>query len=110
MLRIYEVMVGPVREVAPVADRISRRDPDLARQLRKALSSAVLNVAEGFDQPGARRVAQYAVALGSARESWAALETAAAWGYVEPPPPPLRAKFDQVIGTLCRLVRPRRVA
>ena len=104
MLRIHDVSVEVVREVAPTAKRIARHDGDLARQLRKALSSAALNVAEGSDQRGARRESHYSIALGSARESWSALVIAAAWDYIDAPPPELKARFDHVIGTLYRLV------
>ena len=104
MLRIHAVIVELVREVAPLAKVIERHDPDLARQLRKALSSAPLNVAEGSDQRGKRRGSHYSIALGSARESWSAIEVAAAWGYIEAPSAELKRRFDHVIGTLYRVV------
>jgi len=107
MLRIHDVIVEVVREVAPTARRIARHDADLARQLRKALSSAALNVAEGSNQRGARRGSHYSIALGSARESWSALLVAAAWDYIETPPPELKARFDHVIGTLYRVAHSR---
>jgi four helix bundle protein len=93
-----------IEEVAPVAVAIGRHDVDLARQLRRALSSVALNIAEGSDQRGARRVSHYSVALGSAREAWSALRTAAAWRYVGEPSAAVRARFDHVIGTLHRNV------
>jgi four helix bundle protein len=96
-----------VREVAPLAKAIERHDSDLARQLRKALSSVPLNVAEGSDQRGKRRAAHYSIALGSARESWSALLIATAWGYIEAPSRELKGRFDHVIGTLYRLVHRR---
>jgi four helix bundle protein len=108
MLRIHQVIVQLVGEVAPVAACIARHDADLARQLRRALSSVPLNVAEGSDQRGARRLSHYSIALGSAREAWSAVLTATAWGYIEPPSAELKARFDHVIGTLHRNVRPVR--
>jgi four helix bundle protein len=104
MLRIEQVIVELVAEVAPVATEIGRSDGDLARQLRRALSSVSLNVAEGGDQRGARRASHYSIALGSARESWAALVTATAWGYIPAPSSEMKNRFDHVIGTLCRIL------
>jgi four helix bundle protein len=105
MLRIVEVILGLIEDVAPLANAIGRKDPALAKQLRDALSSVALNVAEGTDQRGARRTNHYAIALGSARESWVALRAAAAWGYIGPVPGELRSSFDHVIGTLVKITR-----
>jgi four helix bundle protein len=106
MLRVHGVVIELIREVAPVAAVIARRDGDLAKQLRSALSSVALNIAEASDQRGARRDSHYSIALGSARESWSALQVAAAWGYTGEPDA-LKARFDEVIGTLVRVTRPR---
>lgn len=106
MLRVHSVVIELIREVAPLAERIARRDGDLAKQLRSALSSVALNIAEASDQRGARRDTHYSIALGSARESWSALLVAAAWGYV-PAPVALKPRFDEVIGTLVRVTRPQ---
>lgn len=100
MLRIHDVVLELIAEVAPLAAAIGRHDADLAKQLRRAMSSVALNVAEGSDQRGARRASHYSIALGSARESWSALRVAAAWRYVPEPTPLVKARFDHVIGTL----------
>ncbi len=104
MLRIYDVLLDLVREVKPLVETLERRDPDLARQCRKALASAPLNVAEGSHSRGRNRGARYSDVLGSLREAWAAFEVAEAFGYM----PPLRAetvaRFNHVIGTLVRVV------
>jgi four helix bundle protein len=105
MLRIVDVIVSLITEVAPLAEQIGRRDPSLAKQLRTALSSVSLNTAEGSDQLGGRRMSHYAIALGSARESFVALRTAVAWGYLGPIPPHITDAFNQVIGTLVKNVR-----
>ena len=47
MLTIYPVTLLMARDAALAADRIGRRDPDLARQLRRAAASVPLNTAEG---------------------------------------------------------------
>ena len=105
MLRIHNTIIELVRDVAPIASDVARHDTDLARQLRRALSSVALNTAEGSDQRGRRRASHYSIALGSAREAWSALLTATAWGYIDAPSNVLQGKFDHVIGTLVRNVR-----
>jgi four helix bundle protein len=104
MLRIYSVLLELVRSVAPMIKELDRRDPDLARQCRRALSSAVLNVAEGSYNRGKNRGARYHTALGSLREALACFEVAEALGYVAPVDVALRDRFDHVLGTLVRLV------
>jgi four helix bundle protein len=87
-----------------MADALARRDVDLARQFRKALTSGPLNVAEGSYSRGKNRVARYHNALGSVRETLSCLEVAAALGYLPEVDDELRGRFDHVIGTLVRLV------
>ena len=105
MLRIYWVLIELVRDVRPVIDEIEKSDGDLARQCRRAMSSAPLNVAEGSHSQGRIRGARYHTACGSLREGLACLEVAAAWGYVKPVSDELRARFDHVIGTLVKARR-----
>ena len=100
MLRIHETVLMLVREVAPIAVAIERRDGDLAKQLRRALSSVTLNIAEGGAQRGARRASHYSIALGSAREAWSAIRTAEAWGYCALPSEGVIDRFDHVMATL----------
>ena len=104
MLRIYPVLLELVRTVRPLLWELERRDPDLARQCRRALASAPLNVAEGSYNRGKNRPARYHTALGSLREALACLEVAEALGYLPEVEPELRARFDHVLGTLVRLV------
>src|SRR5687767_3771256 len=96
MLRIYPVILEVVAALRSALVQIERRDSDLARQLRRAGASMALNTAEGAYNRGKNRPARYHTALGSARESLACLEVAAAFGYVEPPDAELRRKFDAV--------------
>jgi len=104
MLRIYGTLLELVRDVGPLIGELERRDADLARQCRRALASAPLNLAEGSYSRGKNRVARYHTALGSLRETLACLEVAAALGYGPEVEAELRRRFDHVIGTLVRLV------
>ena len=107
MLRIYDVLLGLISQLRPTIEELERRDPDLARQCRRALASAPLNLAEGSHSLGRNRIARYHTALGSLREALACLEVGAAFGYLPTIEPGLRRSFEQVLGTLVRLVRPR---
>jgi four helix bundle protein len=104
MLRIYSVLLELVRSLRPLIKELERRDADLARQCRRALTSAPLNLAEGSYSRGRNRVARYHTALGSLREVLACFEVAAALGYLPEIDAALRGRFDHVLGTLVRLV------
>jgi hypothetical protein len=43
-LRIYDDVLDLVRRTKPVLDRMGRHDADLARQGRRAMTSAPLNI------------------------------------------------------------------
>ena len=99
MLRIYSVMIRVVREMRPVLVRIEGKDRDLARQMRRALASMVLNTGEGMGSSAGTRRERYRDALGSARETRAGLDVAEALGYVEP----RESELELVINTLVKL-------
>src|SRR5580704_7663813 len=103
MLRIYDDMIEAVRAMRAVVTAVERRDSDLARQLRRAASSVVLNVAEGSGSFGRVRTVRYRTALGSARETLACLRVAEAFGYVEAVPDAVHDRMNRVIGTLVRV-------
>jgi four helix bundle protein len=103
MLRIYEDMLGAVREMRGAIAAIERRDADLARQLRRAAASVVLNIAEGSGSSGRVRTVRYRTALGSARETVACLRAGEAFGYVDAVPATVSVAMDRVIGTLVRI-------
>jgi len=104
MLRIYPVLLQLVRDVRPLIKELERHDADLARQCRRALASAPLNVAEGSYSRGGNRTARYRTALGSLREVLACFEVGAALGYLPDVDPDMRRGFDHLLGTLVRLV------
>src|SRR5580704_9659961 len=103
MLRIHDEMLDVIRSMRGALGAIERRDSDLARQLRRAASSVVLNVAEGSGSFGRVRTVRYRTALGSARETLACLRVAEAFGYVEAVPDAVRDRMNRVIGTLVRV-------
>ena len=107
MLRIYPVILSFIEDVAPVIIRISRHDPDLARQLRRAASSVALNTGEGMYARGRQRAACYNVALREMREAHAALEVAVRFRYIAPPPHTLEQRIAHITGTLVKLSFPR---
>ena len=103
MLKIYDVMLDAVLMMRGAVEAIDRRDGDLARQIRRAASSVVLNVGEGSGSVGRLRIARYRTALGSARETRACLQVAEAFGYIGPMSQELEGRIDRVIGTLVRV-------
>jgi four helix bundle protein len=81
-LIVHSLILEVITAVRPLMPRIARHDRALAQQLRRALSSAALNVGEAeYSDPGNRR-ARFFSAAGSAGETRMGLEAAIAWGYV----------------------------
>ena len=108
MLKIYPIVLELVRRLSPYLLVLRARSTSLGNQIERALISVPLNVAEGAYSRGKNRQARYQSAAASAREVLACLETAEALGWVEPLEPELAALFQRVIGTLVRLIEPRR--
>jgi four helix bundle protein len=103
MLRIYSVILEVVRELRPVVGQIERRDADLARQMRRAMCSVALNVAEGMGSGGKLRMARYHTALGSMQETMACVEVGGALGYIGAIDEHLIDQMRRIVGTLVRL-------
>ena len=106
-LRLYSVSLAAARLVGPLTTMIGRRDADLARQLRRALCSVHLNIAEGMDARGKTKPLRYETALGSTNECIAALDVAEALGYLARDPGAHDA-LQHVRATLIRLVHKSR--
>src|SRR5262249_52863489 len=106
-LRLYSLSLSVIRKIAALIVEIARHDPDLARQLRRALASIQLNIAEGMESQGKLRCSRYRNALASANESIAALEVAEALGYITLEKDVLDG-LGHVSATLLRLVMTKR--
>jgi four helix bundle protein len=81
--QVLDIAIEAIETLAPVVARIRRHDRDLGEQLRTALSSVVLNMAEGNGSQGGNRGARFSTAAGFNAESRAALRVAVAWGYLQ---------------------------
>jgi len=107
-LKIYPVVLELVRRLAPCLAELKTRSSSLGDQFERALTSVPLNVAEGAYGRGKTRQARFQTALASAREALSCWETAQALGWVGELDPEVTALFNRVIGTLVRLIRPKR--
>lgn len=74
--------VRQIGDIAPLVAAVARRDRDLASQIRRALSSVGLNVAEAFGNARGNSRLRFESALGSLYEARAGLRIAVAWGYL----------------------------
>jgi len=61
---------------------IQRRDRDLASQIRRALSSTGLNIAEGFGNDAGNARLRFRTARGSLYEAQTGIRLAIAWGHI----------------------------
>lgn len=103
-LRIYRDILEYVRRMRPVVKAIEKHDPDLARQIKKALGSAALNTAEGERQRAGKGRNRFDDAMGSTDESRACHEFADAIGYLKADPE-LIAEATRIAKVLCALAR-----
>ncbi|MBN1441272.1 MAG: four helix bundle protein [Planctomycetes bacterium] len=80
-----ELSIQTARSLRGCLTRLQARDPDLARQTRRALTSVALNLAEGRRRAGKDRCHHWRIALGSVEEVRTALRVAEALGYLDEP-------------------------
>jgi four helix bundle protein len=101
-LRIYTDSLDTIRALRPTLNKIAQDDADLARQMRRALTSIPLNIAEGEGRKNGHARVRFQTAMGSANEVRACLEVADAFGYIEVDPKHIDA-LDKIARTLNRL-------
>ena len=101
-LRIYTETLTMVRQMKGVLGDIEKKDGDLGRQMRRALTSIPLNIAEGEGRKNGNARVRFQTAMGSANEVRACLEVAEALGYVGPHAELIDA-LDRTARTLNRL-------
>jgi four helix bundle protein len=83
-LQVAELSFQAIEELRPLMTRIKRCDRSLADQLARAATSVALNIAEGDGLEAGNRRQRFLTALGSAKESLAAVRAAACWRYITP--------------------------
>jgi four helix bundle protein len=101
-LRIYVDSVQLIRQLRPTLIKIDQHDRDLARQMRRALASIPLNIAEGEGRKNGHARVRFQTAMGSANEVRACIEVAEALGYLELDPAMVDT-LDRIARTLNRL-------
>jgi four helix bundle protein len=82
-LRIQGEVIELVRRTRAAVEAIGKHDKDLERQVRRAMTSVVLNGREGERQGRGKGRQRFEDAMGSADEVKGGLEVAEALGYVE---------------------------
>ena len=94
---------------SPAARVIARQDPDLSKQMRRALNSVGLNSGEGLSARGGNRTVRLESAMASGREVIMALRIAGAAGCMDAER--VRREVDavdRIVATLYKLAyRPR---
>jgi four helix bundle protein len=104
MLRVYQETLAMIRGLRATVAAIEARDGDLGRQMRRAMASVALNIAEGQGSRGGNQRLRFATALGSMRETQACIDVAAAFRHASVDAEMAR-QLDAICGSLYRLSR-----
>jgi four helix bundle protein len=81
-LIVQQKALQAAARLQPLLPVLRKRDKDLFDQVRRAMNSVVLNIAEADGNDPGTAKARFASACGSAKEVRAGLQLAAAYGYV----------------------------
>ncbi len=83
--QLLKQVITIIQHGRPLVEAIERKDRDLGSQVKRSLNSVGLNVSEAFGGRAGNARLSFRRALGELYESQAALQLAAAWGYVPGP-------------------------
>ena len=107
-LKFYADVITLIKTLRPTVETIARHDADLGRQLRRALTSIPLNIAEGARLNDGNGRARFLTAMGSTNEVAAILETSAALGYVGSLNAEVMDDLDRIARSLTKLASKKR--
>jgi four helix bundle protein len=103
-VRILDDIVQTVGTVHRLCRIISRNDPDLSRQLKRAINSVGLNSGEGVYARGGNRTVRIESAMNSGREVILGLRIAGAAGYLDAERVAREVdSVDRIVATLYKL-------
>ena len=108
-LRITDDIIDTIGTIHRLCAMISRRDPDLAKQVRRAVNSVGLNAGECLHAAGGNRTVRLESAMSSGREVIFGLRIAGAGGYLDAERVAREVgNLDRVVAVLYKLAyRPR---
>jgi four helix bundle protein len=108
-LRIVDDIVQTVGTIHGLCRVIARHDPDLCKQLKRAVNSVGLNAGEGLAARGGNRTVRIESAMNSGREVIFGLRIAGAAGYLDAECVAKEVdSVDRIVATLYKLAyRPK---
>ena len=103
-LRILDDIVQTVSTIHRLCRVIARHDPDLSKQMKRAINSVGLNSGEGLSARGGNRTVRIESAMTSGREVILGLRIAGAAGYLDPERVAREVdSVDRIVATLYKL-------
>ena len=103
-LRILDDIVETVGTIHRLCRVIAQQDPDLSRQMKRAVNSVGLNAGEGLSARGGNRTVRIESAMASGREVIVGLRIAGAAGYLSAERVAREVDtLDRIVATLYKL-------